>query len=261
MSWAARRRFIILLIIGIVVVAFLAIVLITALYKTPSCTDGVQNQSEAGIDCGGPCAYLCTAQVQQPVVLFTKVLKNADGRVDVIALVENKNTNAAAKNVPYNITFYGADQIFIQKVSGTLDFPPNTAIPVFVPGISSGLPAGQAGKQKVTSAFLEITASAQQWFATTDDPRIVPIVLNAIKGGTTSEPRIEAILENPGVTILNNVQVIVIVYNDKKEIIAASKTIVPTIMGQGQAVATFTWNSAFASLPTLIEVLPIILLP
>jgi len=243
---------VILLIIGIIIAAFLAIILIATLYKTPSCTDGIQNQNEPGIDCGGPCAYLCTAQLQQPVVLFTKVLKNADGRVDVIALVENKNTNAAAKNVPYNITLYGINQIFIQKVSGTLDLPPNTTIPVFVPGISSG-------KQKVTSAFLEITASAPQWFATTADPRIVPIVLNAIKGGTTSEPRIEAILENPGVITLNNVQVIVIVYNDKKEIIAVSRTVIPTI--QGQAVATFTWNSAFASLPTLIEILPIISLP
>ena len=27
---------------------------------TPSCTDGIQNQGETGIDCGGPCPNPCT---------------------------------------------------------------------------------------------------------------------------------------------------------------------------------------------------------
>ena len=74
MSWAARRRFFILLIIGIIVVAFLTTVLISTFYKTPTCSDNVQNQSEQGIHCGGPCPYLCTALEQVPVVLFTQVL-------------------------------------------------------------------------------------------------------------------------------------------------------------------------------------------
>ncbi|MCX6786807.1 MAG: hypothetical protein NTU85_03295 [Candidatus Kaiserbacteria bacterium] len=254
MSWAARRRFIILLIVSIVIAAFLAILLIATLYKTPSCTDGVKNQNEAGIDCGGPCSQLCTSQVQPPVVLFTKVLRNADGRTDVIALVENKNANAAAKDIPYNVTLYGVNNILIKKVSGTLDLPPRETEPVYISGIASG-------KQKVISAFLEIDASTSQWFTMAANSRIMPTVLNTTKGGTASEPRIEAILANPSVVTMTNVQAVVLVFNARKEVIAASRTVIPSIPGQGQASATFTWNNPFPSVPALIEVLPIIPLP
>ena len=33
----------------------------TAATVTPSCMDGIQNQGEGGVDCGGPCAMLCSS--------------------------------------------------------------------------------------------------------------------------------------------------------------------------------------------------------
>src|SRR3989344_1263580 len=98
MSWAARRRFFILLIVGAVAVAFLTTIGIAIFYNAPSCTDNKQNQDEAGVDCGGACSYLCIEQQLPPTVLFTKAIKNGDGRVDVVALIENKNSSAAAKD-------------------------------------------------------------------------------------------------------------------------------------------------------------------
>ena len=77
MSWAARRRFFILLILGAVVAAFIAILSIATLYKSPTCTDGVENQGEAGIDCGGPCSFLCTDLQHPPTVLFTKAFTDS----------------------------------------------------------------------------------------------------------------------------------------------------------------------------------------
>ena len=254
MSWAAGRRLIILLIVGAIAVAFLTVVLISALYKTPSCTDGVQNQNEAGVDCGGPCAYLCTALEQAPTVLFTKVLQNNDGRTDIIASVENKNVNAAAKNVPYRIVLYGEEQSSLGELTGTIDLPPRTTMLVYLPGVA-------AGNQKIVSAFLDIAASAPQWFVLTVDSRVVPMVANTTQSGTSETPRIEAVLTNPSTSALSNVQVIVLVHDVRKTVIAASKTIVPTIPAQGQAVATFTWNNAFPSVPASIEVVPIVPLP
>lgn len=254
MSWAAQRKLVIALIVGAIVVAFLTIVIISALYKTPSCSDGVQNQNEAGIDCGGPCAHLCTDLQQPPTVLFTKVLDNGAGRTDVVALVQNKNPNAAAKNVPYAITLYSASHVFLQTLSGTIDLPPSAITPVYVTGVNSG-------NQKVASAFLEVAASAPQWFSMTTDPRIIPMVLNTTSSGVTGAPRIEATLANPSATALSNVRALVLILNAQKSVIAASETVVPTIPAQGQATAIFTWNSAFESMPTLIQVLPIIPLP
>lgn len=254
MSWAARRRFIILLIIGAVVVALLAAVSIATFYKAPSCSDGVQNQDETGIDCGGSCAYLCRDQQQPPTVLFTKAIQNGERRVDVIAVIENKNGIAAAKSVPYRVTLYGADQSLIQEITGVFDLPPGRSVPVFIPGIASG-------KQTIVHAFLTIEASSLKWFPMETDSRIVPNVSGTRQTGTPSSPRIEAVLTNSSAGALTDVKVIVLVRNDTGDVIAASTTIVPYIPAQGQAAATFTWNQAFSDAPASIEIAPIIPLP
>jgi hypothetical protein len=254
MSWAARRRLIILSIFGVAVAVVLAIIFTTVFYKTPSCVDGVRNQSEEGIDCGGSCAYLCTALLQPPTVLFTKVFTNTAGRTDIVASIVNKNTAAAAKNIPYSVTLYDADHILVQEVSGALDLPPGATETVFIPGIVSG-------KQAVATAFLDIAPSAPQWFTMTTDPRVIPSVSNVTQGGTPSAPRIEAILANGSATALENVQVVVLVRDTRNDVIAASKTLVPTIPAQGTATAIFTWNGAFSGTTASIEVAPIIPLP
>ncbi len=254
MSWAARRRFIIALIIGGAGVAFLTAVSFATFYKSPSCIDNVQNQDEGGIDCDGPCPYLCAARLQPPTVLFTKALTNTAGRTDIIASVENKNAGVAAKNVPYRVALYGADRLLIQEVSGTLDLPPGASVPVFIPGIVSG-------KQTVAGAFLSIDDSSPRWFRMASDPRIVPTVVTTKPSGTTAMPRFEVTLLNSSVVTLTDVMAIILVRDDKGEVIAASSTVVPAIPAQGQATATFTWNSAFLSAPASIQVVPIIPLP
>jgi hypothetical protein len=259
MSWASRRKSLIFLIGSALAAAFLVVVLIAIFYRTPSCTDGIQNQDEAGIDCSGSCPHLCSALVQPPAVLFTKVLQNGN-RTDVIALIENKNTEAAAKNVPYRVSLYGEGQLFVREITGTVDLPPRTTKPIFLQGVVSGLPA-QAGEQSIVNAFLEIVPSAPKWFTLTVDPRVVPTVLNATLIGTVSNPRVEAKLMNPSSAPLSNVQAIVLVSDANKNVIAASATVVPTISAQGESTATFTWNNAFVGTPVSAEVVPIIPLP
>lgn len=254
MNWAARRRFFIVLIVSVVAAAFLAALSIATFYEAPSCADKKQNQEEAGVDCGGPCAYLCTTEVQPPTVLFTQVISYGNGRSDVIASIENKNTAAAAKNVPYRITLYGAGQALIQEVTGTIDLPPGATVPVFVPGIASG-------QQIATSAFLSIAPSSPRWFTLSGDPRILPRVFNIRQVGTTALPRIEAIFANTGSSPLLNVPAVVLVRDAKGDVMAASSTVVPSIPAQGQAAATFTWNGPFPEVPASIEVVPTVRLP
>lgn len=255
MSWAARRRLFILLILGAIITAFIAVLSIATFYKAPSCSDGTENQGEAGVDCGGPCSYLCAELLQPPTVLFTKAFTDkTTGRTVVVASVENKNNGAAARNVPYRVIVYGVNQTLIQTVSGTFDLPARATATVFIPGILSG-------KQTVASAFFDLDTSAVKWFRMTADPRIIPGVSNTLSSGTTDAPRIEVVLENGSSVALTNVRVVVLVRNAQKDVIAASQTIVPTIRPQSSASAIFTWNSAFSDIPASIEAVPIIPLP
>ncbi|HEY8097554.1 MAG TPA: hypothetical protein VIE65_15900 [Methylobacter sp.] len=93
------------------------------------------------------------------------------------------------------------------------------------------------------------------------DPRIVPVVSNTTLGGSTSSPRIDAVLGNATVSDLTDVRVIVIVKDAQGDVVGGSQTIVPTVPAQGQSTATFTWNNAFSGVPAAIEVIPVIPLP
>jgi hypothetical protein len=253
MSWAARRRFIILFIVAVIGAALLAVVGIATFYKTPTCTDHTQNQGESGIDCGGPCAFLCTADEVAPTILYTKALASSNGRTDVIASIENVNANAAAKNVPYTVALYGENQALLKEVAGTVTLPPTGTVPVFIPGISSG-------NQLITNAFLSIDNSKIEWIRFSDGSLQTPVVSNTIIG-TADAPRITATLMNKNLSALTDVRVVAVVHDAQKEVIAASSTIVPLIPPQSEAAATFTWNAPFSSIPATIEILPITVLP
>lgn len=241
-------------ILGAILVAFIAIILIAIFYKSPTCTDGVRNQNEQGVDCGGSCPYLCTADEEPPTVLFTKAIPSGEGRFDVVALVENKNATAAAKDVPYTITIYGFGQSLIQRVSGTFDLPPAGIVPVFVPGIASG-------KQAVETSFLSIDGSALKWYALPGDPRLLPGVSDIELAGSTGSPRVTATLSNSDVAPMDNVRVISIIRDASGNAVGASQTLVRTIPALGRVTATFTWNAAFGGVPISIQVFPVIPLP
>ncbi len=254
MSWAGRRRFIILSILGAVVLAIAAVTIIATLHHTPSCTDGIQNQGEQGVDCGGPCPYLCSANENPPTVLFTALVGNGQGRTDVIAEIENKNTDAAAKNVPYTIALYNASHVLVRDISGSVDLAPGATVPVYLPGVESGT-------HTVTSAFLSIDPAEVHWYRLASDPRIVPQVSNVVVAATSTAPLITATLDNPSTDLLTQVLAIVLVHDERGNVIAASQTIVPTIPPLGSATATFAWNVPFQGTAITTEVIPVIPLP
>jgi hypothetical protein len=254
MTWAAERRLVVYLIVGAFLAVLAAIVFLAVFYDAPSCTDGVKNHGEEGIDCGGSCKYLCTMSVEPATVLFTQALDNGEGRLDVVALIENKNREAAAQDIPYTVTVYGYDQSLLQSVTGTFDLPPGATVPVFLPGIA-------AGQAAVGNAFLTIDPEKVQWYAQPRDPRIVPRVSHTALGGTASAPRVSATLSNPDVRPLSDVKVIVMIKDARGNAIAASQTIVPSIPAHGQSVARFAWNRGFIDTPVSIQVMPVIPLP
>ncbi len=77
----------------------------------PSCFDGIQNQGEQGVDCGGPCARQCASVNVQPVVALgtVRVFSPISGSESVLAKLENANAASAAQAFDYTVTLYGMD--------------------------------------------------------------------------------------------------------------------------------------------------------
>jgi hypothetical protein len=254
MSWARGRQFLIIAIVVAVLAAILAVTLIATLYQAPSCMDNKQNQGEEGIDCGGPCSHLCSATVTAiKTSKFTRQLAPVSGRTDVISYIDNPNPNAAAKGVRFTITLYGPDNIVVASKEGTVDLPPNSTVPVFVPNFYSGF-------QTVSHAFMELDQSSFYWYRYTDT-RPVLSTSAAVFSGTDAAPRYTSNISNPTAFSLFRVPVIATVFDTDNNAIAASATVLTEIPPMGSAPAVFTWNAPFPGIVSRVEVIPLVPLP
>jgi hypothetical protein len=249
MDWAKRRQSVVWAIFGSVFVAVLIIIGIAVFYKTPTCLDNTQNQGEAGVDCGGPCAKACVADVKPAQVRFARAVVPGADRTDVIAYVDNPNTGEAAHAVPATVEVYDANHALLATRDVTFDLTPGGMTPVFVEGIVSGAAT-------VSQTFFTIHDADVQWIRSAQKP-VVPAVQDIV-WQNTDQPRVGATLVNPIAQPFTNVFLIATVFDASGNAIAASRTVVASVPSQGTAQAIFTWNVPFSAPPARVEVVPLV---
>ncbi len=78
------------------------------LKPAPSCFDNVQNQGEQGIDCGGPCSKVCIPLNLKPIEISgqPQVFHPSPSSLNVLAKIQNPNSDYAAKSFVYTFKFY-----------------------------------------------------------------------------------------------------------------------------------------------------------
>jgi hypothetical protein len=89
--------------------------------QAPSCFDGIQNQGEADVDCGGPCAAVCIPRGIRPLELVDQVLTiNPDrSHLSFLAHVSNPNLTFAGRSFSYHFSLYDANDQLVQSYPGT----------------------------------------------------------------------------------------------------------------------------------------------
>ncbi len=220
-------------------------------YRAPSCLDQKQNQDEKGVDCGGKCTYLCTAQVSPIQVLLYRSLSLPGGRTDVIAYIQNPNRNAQAKRAPYTLELYAADATILVRMQGFIDIPAGALVPLYIRAAAQG--------SAVTRAFVSFDPSKTPWTnirGLYTLPRVSDIVLSE-----DASPRVTAKLSNELFDAIYDVRAVAVVFDSNNTAIAASETLVPVIRAQSSVPITFTWNESFTTPADRVEVMSTVLLP
>src|ERR1051325_1546720 len=68
----------------------------------PSCTNGIRDQGEEGIDCGGPCAISCAILKLNPIrVIDGPYVFSAGGKTVLLAEAYNPNSDYGASVANY----------------------------------------------------------------------------------------------------------------------------------------------------------------
>jgi hypothetical protein len=138
-------------------------------YKAPSCTDGIQDGTEQGIDCGGDmCTNLCADQAPQVSVVWARSVPVADGVYHAVALLKNPDTTAAG-TVPYKVSLFDTSNILVATRAGTLALGPGEVAPLFEANIDTG-------NRTPARTFVEFTGPGSwQKAARTESPiKVIP---------------------------------------------------------------------------------------
>ncbi|MCR4322936.1 MAG: FxLYD domain-containing protein, partial [Candidatus Azambacteria bacterium] len=83
-----------------------------------SCIDGVLNQGEEKVDCGGPC-MACRVVRFSDVTVETYHLFSAGGAYDAIAQVRNANAQHGTRALAYTFRFFDESKNVIAEKKGT----------------------------------------------------------------------------------------------------------------------------------------------
>ena len=252
MSWAGKRKLIIVAVLVALLAALAGVIGYFTVYQAPSCIDGKQNQKEEGIDCGSPCPYLCSTSQAAPSVRFVRAISPLPGRTDVIAYVDNPNTNAAAYQAPYIIELYNDENVLVAKTQGVVDLPALSTAPIFVPDLFSG-------SQVVSHAFLTFTSPDTRWVKAAPLPKTIEAQNIVYTGGDS--PRVTATIYNPTPNPRTHVYFVATLFGTDAKALAASRTLLDTIPAQGATTAVFTWPTPIEGTVARVDIIPVLVLP
>ncbi len=192
---------------GVIFFLLLRAIYIGVFTSYPSCFDGMQNQEEVRVDCGGPCAE-CEGPVYEPLVVNDSVLTFATvpGRVVVLAKVTNTNREFIAKRFGYSFLITNSDGIQIGRIDGSATLPASTQKYIF--GNVEILPQGIKG------ADTQLLVHDPEWGISGIEysPAISsPFDVKTVADGTIV--RVEGTIKNQGFADADEVEVIALLHD------------------------------------------------
>ncbi len=238
-QWAARRKLVYAIFVFIAAIFVIGVPLFFFFYKTPTCGDGVQNQNEKGIDCGGICTRICPVDIAAPLVLWQRSFSVSDGVYNSVAYIQNPNVLTRVDSVNYVFRLYDKDNTIIGERTGRTFIPASQTFAVFEAGIRTG------GRVPVRTSF-----SFTDSLVWSQNPAglTAPVltVENIASSNENLAPRIDAVIHNKSLKVIANLEAVAIVYDTDDNAIAASRTVVQNLAAGASTPVTFTWPAPWA---------------
>lgn len=247
MGWASRRKSLYitgtLLFFGVPTAIFLFLLW----YAPATCFDGIENQTETGIDKGGPCKLLDERVLIPHAILWTRAVPVRGGEYSAVAYIENPNPGAGVAAVPYRMRLYDAQNVLVGERQGVVSILPGRITPVYEGAVS-------AGERVATRAFLEFTAPLV--WERYDDTLAAITVSNKRIENEAVEPRVFASIENSAPKDLRDIRFIAVAFDAAGNAFAASQTVLQKVEGKSRTDIVFTWPEAFSRRAARVDVLP-----
>lgn len=83
--------------------------------SAPTCFDGIQNQGEKDVDCGGPCG-LCPEDIREPLEIISQdFIPTTENNFDLVGQIKNPNRDWGVELLSYNFGREGETYVLPQE--------------------------------------------------------------------------------------------------------------------------------------------------
>ena len=106
----------------------------------PACFDGIKNQDEEEIDCGGLCQSCEVRALKNLEILWAQGLYVKDGFYDLAAKIKNPNQNYGSGKISYSFNFYDKSNNLIGQKKGAAYILPQQTKYLIFPKVESPAP-------------------------------------------------------------------------------------------------------------------------
>ncbi|MEI6297008.1 MAG: hypothetical protein WCO84_05190 [bacterium] len=251
MSWRLRRQLFIVFILCLFFGSLVGLYYYFNVRVPISCTDGIKNQGEIDVDCGGPCVKICASEVKDLSVEWVRPFKISDGKYDVAAMMVNRNNLFGISKFNYRFTLFDDKNVHVAEKTGTIFINPNEKVLITESGLDTG-------KRVVSRAFLEYSEDRleQGWVRTEETSDKPKLLVGNEKVTAGPNPKISAEITNDSPYDISNINVAIAVYDKDGNAIAVSSTYLDRINKGTTENIVFTWPEAFSSEWKSYDILP-----
>lgn len=238
MQWRTKRKLIYTAIFLSPLLVIAGVIYMATFFPEPTCYDGIQNQGEEGVDCGGPCERICQDTIPSVDVVWDRAFLVSDSIYNAAAFIDNPNRDLIARDVPYRFRIYDRDNILVYERYGQMDILPQPTMIAFEPGIdTSGRDVGRVDFTFTQRPFWEESAI--------NDVRFDTANRNFDASGGT--PRLTVDVTNTNTRPLQNIRLAALVLDNNGQAVHVSQTLVGQLDVQQTESVIFTWREPFSN--------------
>ncbi|MBI5138950.1 MAG: hypothetical protein HZA95_04115 [Candidatus Vogelbacteria bacterium] len=235
LSWTAKRQFSYLILFTIVA-SGVAYGVYFQLSPKATCSDGIRNQGETAVDCGGACERVCQNEVEDLRIQWSKVFPSNEGSYDVAALISNPNLMYGLNSVHYRFKLYDLENKLVAERDGMTFVNPGELFAIYEPNIMTG-------DRRPVRAYVQFEDPdyVLPWRRAVIPVRPLLTVSNPSLRVAVS-PELEARVVNKSIADAAGVQAIAVLF-DKDEIpLGVRSTYLDVIKRNETIPLTFSWS-------------------
>ena len=185
-----------------------------------TCIDGIKNQGEEKVDCGGLCNP-CEKQREPLEIIYQKVIPITENNFDLVIEVRNPNNNWGAKSVGYALNIYSEQDENIASKQGSFYIIPQEDKYIVEPKISLSEKPGKVEFKIINTSWERLSGFRDLALRIKD---------KKIQTGGEVQTKVSGVITNNTNYDLNKVELVGVIFGANNEIIAAGKTEVNTLL-------------------------------